>query len=177
MRTLAALMLAFGLALQAAAPVPRPAGDFKAVDASGKQVSLASFKGKVVVVQFLFTSCSHCQAAARMLSKLQSELGPKGLQVIGIAFNAEVNTKNAAADNAELAKFKAHATFPLAIASQEAVMKYLGFSVLDGRWGVPQIVVIDRQGTIQAQTEPQPGPALLEEASLRAKLTKYLAAK
>ena len=176
MRTVSALLLAFGLVLQGAAPVPRPAGDFKAVDAAGQPISFASFKGKVVVVQFLFTWCQHCQETARTLSKLQTELGPKGLQVIGVAFNDEVNTKSIAGNHAELAKFKAHANFPLGLASREAVVKYLGLSVME-RFGVPQLIVIDRKGTIQAQTEPLPTGALLAEPNLRAKLTKYLAEK
>ena len=176
MRTVAALLLSFGLALQGAAPLPRPAGDFKALDASGQPISFASFKGKVVVVQFLYTWCGHCQETARMLSKIQSEMAPQGLQVIGVAFNDEVNTKNIAANNAELLKFKTHATFPLGLTSKEAAMKYLGISVME-RFGVPQLIIIDRKGAIQAQTEPMPTGALLAEPNLRAKLAKFLAEK
>jgi len=176
MRTVSALLLAFGLALQGAAPVPRPAGGFQALDSAGKPISIASFKGRVVVVQFLYTWCPHCQETARMLSKLQGEFASKGLQVIGVAFNDEVNTKNAAANTAELLKFKAHATFPVGIASKAAAMKYLGLSVLD-RFGVPQVVIIDRKGTIQAQTEPLPTGAFLAEPNLRAKVLKVLDGK
>jgi len=178
MRIVAAFLLACGLALQAAAPVPRPAGDFvKALDASGQPISLANYKGKVVVVQFLYTWCPHCQETARTLSKIQSEMASQGLQVIGIAFNDEVNTKNMPANYAELAKFKAHATFPLGIAAKEATIKYLGISILETNFGVPQLIIIDRKGVIQAQTEAAPTGRLLAEPNLRAKLAAILAEK
>jgi len=178
MRIVAALLLACGLALQGAAPVPRPVGDFvKAVDASGQPISLANYKGKVVVVQFLYTWCQHCQETARMLSKIQSEMASQGVQVIGIAFNDEVNTKNMAANSLELNKFKAHATFPLGMAAKEATIKYLGISILETRFGVPQLIIIDRKGVIQAQTEAAPTGKLLAEPNLRAKLAQILAQK
>jgi thiol-disulfide isomerase/thioredoxin len=177
MRTVAALFLMFGLALQGAAPVPRPVGEFvKALDTSGQPISPAAYKGKVVVVQFLYTWCPHCQETARMLSKLQGEWGSQGLQVIGVAFNDEVNTKNVVANNAELMKFKAHATFPVGIASKEAAIKYLGISVMES-FGVPQLIIIDRKGMIQGQTEAKPTGAWLAEPNLRAKIAKILAEK
>lgn len=177
MRTVAALLLALGLALQGAAPVPRPAGNFTAIAPSGQPFSLADYKGKVIVVQFLYTWCSHCQETARMLSKIQNEMGPKGLQVIGVAFNDEVNTKNIAGNSLEITKFKSHANFPLGIAAKAAVIKYLGISVMDQGFGVPQLVIIDRKGTIQAQTESKPTGALLAEPNLRARIAKILDAK
>ena len=112
-----------------------------------------------------------------MLSKIQGEWSSQGLQVIGVAFNDEVNTKSLAANNTELTKFKAHATFPLGIAPRESVFKYLGISVMDRAFGVPQLVIIDRKGMIQAQTEPAPTGALLAEPNLRARIAKILAEK
>src|SRR5258708_38539247 len=73
-------------------PVPRPAKEFTIVEPSGKQTLLSSYKGKVVLMQFLYTTCPHCRAAARTYTKLQKELGPRGLQVLGVAFNDEVQT-------------------------------------------------------------------------------------
>ena len=98
------------------------------------------------------------------------------MQVIGVAFNDEVNTKNIVANNLELTKFKAHATFPVGIVSKEAAIKYLGLSVMES-FGVPQLIIIDRNGVIQAQTESKPTGLLLAEPNLRAKLAKMLAEK
>ena len=127
----------------------------------------------MVVVQFLYTWCPHCQETARGLSKLQGEFGPKGLQVIGIAFNDEVNTKDDGKNKAELRKFRSHSTFPIGISTKAAVLKYLG--IADGeRFGVPQLIIVDRAGMIRVQTEPLPTGAILAEANLRGKVTQVL---
>jgi thiol-disulfide isomerase/thioredoxin len=77
-------LFALGASAFAAAPLPRPAQQLEIVDGSGKHL-LSSYKGKVVVVQFLLTTCPHCQAFSGVLTKLQNELGPKGFQALGAA--------------------------------------------------------------------------------------------
>src|ERR1700759_2903627 len=91
-------LLASGLALQAAAPVPRPSKEFTIVLPSGKQQLLSSYHGKVVMMAFMFTTCPHCQALSKVITKLQSELGPQGFQAVGVTFNDEVNTPNPASN-------------------------------------------------------------------------------
>jgi cytochrome oxidase Cu insertion factor (SCO1/SenC/PrrC family) len=83
MRSLKAIAVAVCLASTVfpAPPIPRLAPDFTVVDSSGKPHSLASCRGKVVLVQFLYTTCSHCQATARMYSRLAAELAPRGLAI------------------------------------------------------------------------------------------------
>jgi|SRR5215831_14501546 len=83
------LGLALGLALQGKQPEARPAKDLTIEMVSGKSAKLSAYRGKVVVVQFLNTHCIHCQATARMLTKLKGELGTKGLVVFGVGFNEE----------------------------------------------------------------------------------------
>ena len=109
------LVFALGAAMQAAAPVPRSAPELKIHEPSGKETLLSAQKGKVCVIQFLYTWCPHCQASAQWLSKMQAELGPKGLQVYGVAFNDEVMTKDAATNNSTTAAFSQYATFPVGL--------------------------------------------------------------
>ena len=78
MKLIVGLLFTLGLTLQAAAPVPRPAPEFKVHEPSGKDTMVSSLKGKVVVIQFLFTWCPHCQATAQWLSKMKAELGQIG---------------------------------------------------------------------------------------------------
>ncbi|MEO5924955.1 MAG: TlpA disulfide reductase family protein [Bryobacteraceae bacterium] len=176
MRFLAGLILA--CSLQAAAPIPRPAPEFKIHEPSGKQTLLSAQKGKVTVVQFLFTWCQHCQATAQWLSKMQTELGPKGLEVYGVAFNDEILTKDTAANNKLVTAFSQYASFPVGIVkTKEPVLSFLGLSVLEA-YGVPQLVVIDRKGVIRAQTPPRPGAgSIVEEKVMRELVTKLLAEK
>ena len=69
------------------AEVPRQSPEY-ALDVAGRPAELLSkYKGKVVVMEFLFTTCPHCQKSATILSKLQREYGPKGFQAIGVAIN------------------------------------------------------------------------------------------
>src|SRR3984893_13233189 len=87
-------LLVSAIALQAAAPVPRPTKEFTIIMPSGKQTLLSSYRGKVVMLACMFTTCQHCQALSKVITKLQSELAPRGFQAWGVAFNDEVNTPN-----------------------------------------------------------------------------------
>jgi peroxiredoxin len=167
--------LAFGVSLlvpvaAATPPVPRPAGEFRFVDASGMTRNLSQYRGKVVVMQFLYTTCTHCQATARMLSKLQSELGSRGVQVLGIAFDPDAQAKPEAVRNFIGAN---GVTFPVGAASSESVLGYLGISLME-RFMVPQIVIVDRKGMVRAQSEAQGSAELQDETHLRSLLTDLL---
>src|SRR5580692_6141949 len=83
---LCSALAALGASAYAAAPIPRPAPQLEIADGSGKHL-LTSYKGKVVVVQFLLTTCPHCQRFSQLLNKLQADYGPKGFQALGAAVN------------------------------------------------------------------------------------------
>src|SRR5579883_899578 len=68
-------------------PLPRKADEFAFQTVDGKQHLLSSYRGKVVIMEFLFTTCPHCQHEAQLLSKFQTAYGSKGLQVLGCAYN------------------------------------------------------------------------------------------
>ncbi len=156
------------LMLPAKAPVPRPAKEFICPDQNGNKIALSSFKGKVVVVQFLITTCSHCQALSQMLTKLQAEYGPKGFQAIGVAFNEA----NAAMVKSYIEDH--HIGIPVGYAPRDAVLEYLGVSVMDQRLTVPQVVVIDRSGQVRAQTDVAGTRELVDESYLRGLIGQLL---
>lgn len=162
MKTLSVLTAAACLValLHAASPVPRPAKGFLCPDSTGKQISIAALRGKVVVVQFLSTTCQHCQAFSRMLTGLQAEYGPKGFQAIGVAFD------EATPETVKSYVKVTGATFPVGYAPREDVLAYLGISVMD-RLRVPQILIIDRRGQIRAQSAAEGSPELQDEGNLR----------
>jgi len=160
---LAAFTASLALAISALAmpPVPRKSPEFTIVEPSGKQTLLSSLKGKVVVIEFLSTTCPHCQQASMMFSRLYKELGPRGFQPLGVAFNTGVTP---AMVTGFVQQFGA--TYPVGYSSAETVYSYLGFSVMD-RVMVPQIVVIDRKGMIRAQSPVAGDPNLQNEAYIR----------
>jgi len=156
--------------VHAAPPVPRPAKPFEIVEPNGKHDSLANLKGKVVLIQFLYTTCSHCQAYSQLLNKIQAEYGPKGFQALGAAFNEANN------DMAKEYMGKYATGFPVGPVDRNTVLAFLSFSVMDQVF-VPQIAVIDRKGQIREQTEAKSeGPAPLQvESHLRGLIEKLLA--
>jgi len=164
-------LLASTLTLQAAAPVPRPSKEFTITLPSGKQSLLSSYRGKVVMVAYMFTTCPHCQALSKVITKLQSELGPRGFQALGVAFNDEVNTPNSAGNAQVTSKFVSQfdVRFPVGYAPRDSVLSYLGVSSIES-WVVPQVVIIDRKGVIRAQSASRGTADLQTETYLR----KYL---
>jgi thiol-disulfide isomerase/thioredoxin len=168
---LLATALAASFTLEAAAPVPRPTKEFTIILPSGKQALLSSYRGKVVMMAFMFTTCPHCQALSKVITKLQGELGPRGFQAVGAVFNDEVNTPNNAANAQVTANFvnQFQVGFPLGFAPRESVLSYLGISDIES-WVVPQIAIIDRKGVVRAQSESRGTAQLQTEAYLR----KYL---
>jgi peroxiredoxin len=154
--------------LVAAAPVPRQAPAFDFADADGKQVQLSSFKGKVVVVELLLIRCPHCWRLAQTLAKLQRELGARGFQPIGIAFDNDASGQ-LARDYAANAKLG----YPVGYTTADKVDGFLGRQEKE-RFQVPQLVVIDRAGVIRAQSSPTGEVKLEDEASLRGLLDGLL---
>jgi len=163
MKWIASLTLAVSFAGAASADQEtRPAPELRMVDSSGKAVKLGDYRGKVVVMQFLYTTCMHCQATARMLSRLQDELGPQGLQVIGVAFNPEAQRAGVVDEFVKANGID----FPVGPVSLDTALGYLGISAIE-RFVVPQIVVVDRHGMIRAQSSPQGTNELQDENYLR----------
>ena len=68
------------------------APDFKLPGVDGKPYSLSDFKGKkILVVVFMCNHCPYVQAYLERIKAIQSDFGVKGLQVVGINSNDEVN--------------------------------------------------------------------------------------
>jgi thiol-disulfide isomerase/thioredoxin len=163
-----AAVLAFSAAsLSAKPPVPRPARELSVVEANGKLTLLTSLKGKVVYVQFLFTTCPHCQALSGVLTKLSHDLGPQGFQALGVAFDDNVTPARAGLYARQFAGF------PVGYASRATVESYLGMTD-DDRFVVPQAVIVDRKGVIRAQTDVQGTENLQREDYLRTFITSLL---
>ena len=148
-------------------PVPRKSPEFTVTDPAGKPILLSSLKGKIVVMPFMFTTCPHCQREAQMLTKLQQEFAPKGVVMLGTVFN------DASGPMAAQFVKEFNIGFQVGYATRDAVISYLGLSVLD-RWVVPQVAIIDRKGNVVAQSAATGTPELQDEAFLRNFLDKLV---
>jgi peroxiredoxin len=176
-RKLIAMLLVPGLIAAAfAAPPTTPAlrksPDFAINDTHGKTTMLSNFRGKVVVVEFLFVRSEHCLRVAQTLNRLQAQLGARGFQPVGIAFdapNAAMTGGQYLDSMVEMLKL----TYPVGHADKEEVDTYLGRTGKE-LLSIPQIVVIDRSGNIRAVNGDRTDPKLEDEESLRTLLDALL---
>jgi cytochrome c biogenesis protein CcmG/thiol:disulfide interchange protein DsbE len=65
--------------------------DFTMKDVTGADVSLQSFKGKVILLDFWATWCGPCKVEIPHFIEFQKEYGAKGLQVVGISVDDPVD--------------------------------------------------------------------------------------
>ncbi len=167
-KKIAALTLfVLGMAASAApsAPVPRQSPEFTINEASGKTVLLSSFKGKVVMIEFLFLRSPKCLDLAQTMNKLNAELGSRGFQPIAIAFSAPQSEANLALVGNLVDSLKL--TYPVGYTEKGDVDQFLSRGPQE-MLRIPQVVIIDRAGMIRAQTGGKNGDLRLEgEAYLR----------
>jgi peroxiredoxin len=104
----------------------------------GQSVSLAAYKGKVVLLNFWASWCAPCQAEMPAFEQWQRSYGPGKFQVIGVSMDD-------GATQAAAAVKKLHVTYPIAVGNAR-----LG-NLYGGIYGLPVTFLIDRQGHIRAQ--------------------------
>jgi thiol-disulfide isomerase/thioredoxin len=110
--------------------------NFKLKDIDGKEVELASFKGKVVLLNFWATWCGPCKAEIPGFVELQDKYRDK-LTIIGYSVD----------DTAELAKKYAaeyKMNYPILLGEgREDVQDAYG-----PIWGIPASFLIDKDGNV-----------------------------
>src|SRR3989338_7970354 len=130
------LCLVFSAAATASSQNPGSvAPQFTLKDINGKEVSLSSFKGKVIILDFWATWCPPCREEIPDFIALQKEYGTKGLQVIGISVDK---------DKDALVKFYKDngMNYPVVLTDGAVEAKYGGIR------GIPTTFIIDRTGKI-----------------------------
>jgi thiol-disulfide isomerase/thioredoxin len=160
--TAGAIALAAGLGLALWDHEPPDASALLALslpDTRGASQSLGQWRGKVLVVNFWATWCGPCREEMPEFVRAQREMGPKGLQFVGIAVDQPEKV-------AQFAK-ELDLNYPALIGGYEAmdIAKPLG----DRLAGLPFTVVLDRKGRI---AHIQLGP--LKPAQLRAIVSNLL---
>ncbi len=165
--SVAAFAFLFASLLANAQQVPRPAGEFAINLPNGGQALLSQYSGKVVVLVFMSTTCPHCQHTTQVLSGLQREYGPRGVQFLGAAFNPDA----ASLVPAFIAQFKP--TFPVGSASRDSVMEYEQASLAKPNY-VPEVLFIDRHRVIRAQYSGADDFFKDQEKNIRAMLDSLL---
>jgi len=142
----AAILCLFSIATAVAGEVSRPSPELTINLAPNKAIQLSQYKGKTVVLAFILTYCSHCQAVVRGLIKDQAELGPSGLQVLACA----IEDMAATAVPGFLRQFAPN--FQVGYGTSAEAMRFLQHPMQMGFY-MPALVFIDKTGVIRAQYE------------------------
>src|ERR1700691_369424 len=143
--TIATLVLAAGSlwpAKMLAAQIPRQSPDFTIQMMNGKQIKVSDYRGKVLCLTFILTTCPHCQHTTELWDNIYPQLAPKGLAVVEAALN----------ENPDISSFVSQfkVPFPVGTASVLPALDYIQWPK-DKRPLVPFLVFIDRSGVIRAQ--------------------------
>jgi peroxiredoxin len=127
----------------------RTAPDFSLPDASGKPVRLSNYRGKYVVVEFMLTTCPHCQTAGKVLEQLFKENGSR-LMVISISTDFMSSAGLMVLDMYS----KIHGiTYPVLMGDWKVLNQYMG--LLPGQnFHVPMFFIIDPSGEIVEERSP-----------------------
>ncbi len=136
--TLPALPDADVEAAAACSPNGKPANmTFTVKDITGKPVSFASFKGKVVILDFWATWCGPCKIEIPAFVELQSKYRDRGLAILGFSVDDPIEKLVPFAE-----KFKMN--YPVLLGyDRDDVQESFG-----PIWGLPTTFVIGRDGKI-----------------------------
>lgn len=141
--------------------VGRPVGDFTLYDRTGRRITLAAYRGKPLLVNFVYTACAQvCPIATQFLAKAvaqaQRAAGPGSFNILTIGFNLPHDTPQAMADFARrsaisLPNWEFASPEP---GSVEALAQAFGFSYVPTQGGfdhIAQVTLVDAAGTIVRQ--------------------------
>jgi thiol-disulfide isomerase/thioredoxin len=120
---------------------PRPADPIKAEGPDGRSVTLADYKGQVVVVNLWATWCAPCVKEMPTLAKLQAEYAGRPVKVLAISLDKGTE------DIAKARAFMADKT-PLQFHHGDYS---LAFSLNPPAEGLPTTLIFDRQGRERAR--------------------------
>ena len=113
--------------------------DFTMKDVEGKDVSLQSYKGKVILLDFWATWCGPCKVEIPHFIEFQQKYGAKGLQVVGVSVDDPVDKL---------------APYVKEMGMNYPVLQGLGHDAVQDAYGpilgIPVSVMISRDGKICA---------------------------
>ncbi len=128
----------------AAANIPRPAPELEFRVVGGQKAKLSQWRGKVIMLEFLLTTCPHCQQASQTMNRLQTEYARRGVQALGVAVNDA--TGDLTADYVKALGL----AYPVGWGKRDEVASFLQHPPMVSMM-MPQVVFIDRKGMIRAQ--------------------------
>jgi thiol-disulfide isomerase/thioredoxin len=128
----------------------KPAPPFKLEDLSGKQVTLADYKGKALMINFWATWCGPCKLETPWIVELRNQYAAKGFEVLGIDSEADdlkpSDTDGLAKQKAAVARFvkQEKMPYPVLLNGDSIANQYGGLDAM------PTSFWVDRKGKVVA---------------------------
>ncbi len=126
----------------------KPAPNFQLVDTEGRKVSLASYKGRPVLVNFWATWCGPCKYEIPWLAALRTQYAAQGFEILGVSSDELDPAEKAKSDEQKhaiaVAAQKLRINYPVLLDGESIARQYGGIDAL------PQSFYIDRSGKIVA---------------------------
>jgi peroxiredoxin len=107
----------------------------------GQIIEIHKQAGKVVLVDFMTTTCPMCKQASAGIQKLYQEFGSQGFLPVALALDSN------AASVLPLYRNLYGLTFPVGMIAREEVLRYLDHPA-DKLMMVPTLVLLDKRGRI-----------------------------
>ena len=134
---IAVIVAALTLSLPAlAGPAGSPAPAFTLASRAGQDVSLAQYKGQVVMLNFWASWCGPCRQEMPLLESIYKKYGKMGFTMIGVNVEPDSNAAN------EWLK-ATPVSFPILYDRDSKVSKLYDVA------GMPSTVIIDRTGKLR----------------------------
>jgi len=139
MRTVPTVLLCTAALFAAGDNSGRRAPGFALPDAKMQVYDLADYRGKIVLLELMQTTCGHCAAFADVLERVQQKYGDK------VAILAVVNSRGD--DQNAVAKYIAghRITYPVLFDAGQMAYSYVRSMSFD----TPHVFLIDARGTIE----------------------------
>ena len=130
--------------------VGKSAPAFTLSNLKGEKVSLSSYKGKAVQLNFWATWCAPCKIETPWLIELEKQYKPEGFEILGISFDDldKDDPKALAKDKAEISKAVdyLHISYPVLLDGDSISKPYGEPDVF------PTSLFVDRDGKVVAAT-------------------------
>jgi thiol-disulfide isomerase/thioredoxin len=120
-----------------------PAPEIRVKDLNDKDVRLADYKGKVVLVNFWATWCDPCRVEIPWLIAMQDKYGPKGFTVLGIAMDEEgkpIVAPFVAKERWDVSGQKLPMNYPIVVGNEKVAEQF------GGLLGYPTSVLVSKDG-------------------------------
>jgi cytochrome c biogenesis protein CcmG/thiol:disulfide interchange protein DsbE len=126
----------------------KPAPPFTLEDLSGKKISLASYKGKAVMINFWATWCGPCKIETPWLIELRNQYAAQGFEILGVSADDIDRDDKArfAGEKKDIARFAEQEKIPYPVLIDGGTLS----TPYGGLDSLPASFFVDRSGTVVA---------------------------